>query len=158
MIVGGILLLVAQAGSAPPPVVVVDNVEEQPVGAISWTCTAMLGRQTGNLSLAGQFPAISVEAQKNGQALRLQATMRSTQDQRFNGTFPSALTSSSAVAGISSYSILIPGTQPGRPKFILTFQDFLRANDGFVNILEIDPSSGAPSAYAAGTCKLEVSQ
>jgi len=116
----------------------------------------MLGGQGGKLAITGQFPSVAVEAQKNGDAFRIQASMKSAQDQRFNGTFPAALTSNVPVAGISNYSIMIPGKQVGRPNFVLTFANFARANEGFVNILQIDPSSGAPSAYAAGICKLEV--
>ena len=158
MIAAGIFLLAAQAtSSAPPPVVVVDTpIQQQPVNAISWKCEAMLSHQGGNLVLTGQFPAVSVEAQKNGGAFRLQTAMTSDQDKRFSGTFPAALTSNASIPGISNYSIMIPGEQAGRPNFILTFVNFTRAKDGFVNVLKIDPASGAPSAYAAGVCKLGV--
>jgi hypothetical protein len=159
MIAAAIFLFLAQVASAPSPVVVVDNAQnEQPVDAISWSCEAMMSRHGGSLMLSGQFPAVSLEAQKNGDAFKLQATMKSGQDQRFNGTFPSALTANSAIAGISAYSVLIPGTEVGRPKFVLRFETFAHSKDGFVNILQTDPSSAAPSAFATGICKYEPAQ
>jgi hypothetical protein len=158
--IGAALLLLAQAtSSAAPPVVIVNNGEnERPVDAMSWKCEAMLSHPGGSLIITGQFPAVSLEAQKNGDAFRLQATMKSEQDDRFSGTFPAALRENSGIAGISAYSILIPGSQPGRPKFILKFESFVRAGDGFLNVLQIDPTSGAPKAYAAGICTNEAAR
>jgi len=151
--IADILMLAAQTVSSPPPVIVRDApVGLEPVGATSWNCEALVSSQSGRFALAGEFPTVSVEAQKSGDAFRLQTKMKSELDARLNGTFPAALTSHEPVSGISTYSVLIPGSQPGRPNFVLAFENLTRANNGFVKVFQIDQSSGAPSAYAAGVC------
>jgi hypothetical protein len=151
------LVLAAQAASfAPAPVVVVNTPPQSTAaGAMSWSCE-VVRRHNAVALVSGEFPAVSVDAQKNGNALHLHAGVKSANDQLLNGNFPAALTKN--VLGISTYSIMVPGSEPGRPKFILTFMFFADSHGGVLSVLQFALSSGRPNAYAAGLCETQASQ
>jgi hypothetical protein len=151
VIVAALLAISAPASSAvPPPVVVVDDqTQTMPVAAISWACKAATadGKQ---LSLTGDFPALSTDELKKGAGYHLNVDMHGTGNDGFTGSFPAALTFN--LIGMNNYSILVGRPDSGSPSFILKFE-FIRGN-GFVNVL--DAGGDAPRAYATGLCTSQV--
>ena len=156
MIIASLLLSAAQAGSgAPRPVVVVDGqMQAQPVRAISWSCNATSADHQA-LELSGGFPALSVDDQKNGGAYRLKATMRGSGKEGFSGSFPAALTFN--LVGMTNYSISIPNPKSRISSYVLKLEFFEPSRSGFVSVLQFDPTTGAPTAYATGLCIMQVS-
>jgi len=156
MITAFLLLSAAQTGSgSPPPVVVVDGqMQAQPVRALSWTCNATSADQQA-LVLSGGFPAVSTDDQKNGSAYRLSATMQGSGKEGFSGTFPAALTFN--LVGMTNYSISIPNPKSRISSYVLKLEFFEPSRSGFVSVLQFDPTTGAPTAYATGLCNMQVS-
>jgi hypothetical protein len=158
MITASLLLSAAHAGSGappPPPVVVVDGqMPVQPVRAISWRCNATSADHQA-LVLSGGFPAVSADDQKNGGAYRLNATLKGSGKEGFSGTFPAALTFN--LVGMTNYSISIPNPQRRISSYVLKLEFFEPSRSGFVSVLQFDPTTGAPTAYATGLCNVQVS-
>ena len=154
MIIASLMLGAAQASSGSPSVVVDGPLPIQPVRAMSWRCdTTSADRQA--LMLSGSFPAVSVDDQKTGRAYRLTATIQGSGKEGFSGTFQGALTFN--LAGMTNYSIRIPNPKSRISAHVLKLEFFDRSHSGFVNVLQFDPTTGAPTAYATGLCKVQVS-
>jgi hypothetical protein len=141
------LLAMALQGAAPPPPVVLRGLQPEALRAVSWTCR--LRRRDGSeLTVTGAFPAVSVEAQKNGESYRLKATIDSPDAPGFKGTYHAAMTN--ALLGMASYSIAVGEAGASAIEQVMTFQFFSASHDGFVAILK---EHGAQTAYAAGLCE-----
>jgi hypothetical protein len=149
-------LILAVQAAVPPPVVAVDGpLPVQPIVARQWSCTANVADHQV-LLLSGDFPAISADDQKNGGAYRLSATMKGSGKEGFSGTFPAALTFN--LVGMTNYSIRIPNPKSRIASYVLKLEFFEPSRSGFVSVLQFDPTSGTPTAYATGLCNVQVTK
>jgi hypothetical protein len=142
------------SGGTPPAVVAVNRLPISPIARVNWACRASSASGTA-LVISGDFPAISTDDQKNGAAYRIKSEVKSSLPE-LGGTFPAAMTFN--LVGMTNYSISIPNSTSKISSYVLNFDFFSKSQDGFIKIAHFDPVTGAPSAFAAGLCKVQVIQ
>jgi hypothetical protein len=156
MIVAAFLSVAAPVSSTvqSPVMTVEERIIPSAIPAILWKCQTASADRTP-LSVSGRFPAISADKQKDGRAYGLSTKMEGTGRDDFTGSFPAVLTFNDLM-GMTQYSIMIPQPNRQEAKYVLNFEFFRGAHDGFVNVLRFDAKTGIRTAFATGLCTTQV--